>query len=249
MLVAVLTKNSTLLETVKLFPQLSESDATVYIESMVDLIRHVTTGMAIDAVIVDADADPSLGPLELLSSWRAHSRSDFGVIAIGHFIHEHSMSRAFELGADDIVVWPVKVVELYTRVTRCVQRRRRVTTETTEIVIGDYCVQQRSHQITYRGELVRLTAREFSLCWLFFSSPGMLLTRARIAVEIWGAAADPTGRTLEQHIHQLRRKLYLDGRGGIEIDAVYASGYRLHVVSKPPVPLPAVDKCGPSGLA
>jgi len=232
MLVAVLTNNSALLETVKMFSQLSDSDSIVHFRTMVDLIRHLISRTAVDAVIVDADADPSLGTLGLLSSWRSsHSRSDFTVVVIGHFIQEHTMSRAFEMGADDIVVGPVNVVELYTRVTRCVQALRSIPAEAAEIEIGDYCLQQRSLQITYRGEPIRLTAREFAICWLFFSSPGTLLTRARIAVEIWGAAADQVGRTLEQHIYKLRRKLHLDGRGGIEIEAVYSSGYRLHEVS------------------
>jgi len=232
MLVAVLTHNRALLETVKLFSQLSEADAAVHVETMVDLIRHLTT-RTVDAVIVDADADPGLGALGLLSSWRSnHLHSDFGVIVIGHFIQEHSMSRAFALGAHDIVVGPLNLVELYTRVKRCVQRLGRVKTEPATITIGDYGVQLGSRQITYRGEPIRLTAREFALCALFFSSPGALLTRTHIAAVIWGSATDQVGRTLEQHIYQLRRKLYLDGRGGLEIETVYSSGYRLQGVNK-----------------
>jgi len=87
------------------------------------------------------------------------------------------MSQAFALGAHDLVVRPVNLVELYTRVKCCVRRLRRVT------------------------------------------------------VAIWGAATDQVGRSLEQYIYQLRRKLYPDGCGGLEIETVNSLGHRLHGVN------------------
>ena len=74
-----------------------------------------------------------------------------------------------------------------------------------------------------------LTAREFAMAWLFFSNPNACLSRETISLCVWGAGAEVTARTMEQHVYKLRKKLRLDGHHGVTLRTCYALGYKLEV--------------------
>lgn len=222
----MLTKSETVKDMISAFATLEDDCQPLHFELRTDLIRHLSSRAAIDVVIVDADED--LDAVGRLASWRAcHARTDFAILVIGQFLLPTAMARAFEMGGDDIVVGPFNVGELYARAARCASRLKSQGQDTTQIELGDYVLDQWSQRVTFRGKDVKLTAREFSIAWLFFSSPGALLSRPRIALEIWGQGADQVGRALEQHIYKLRRKLCLTEGESIELKAVYSAGYRL----------------------
>lgn len=226
MILAMLTRSETVKDMISGFATLGESCQPLHFELRTDLIRHLSSRQAIDVVIIDADED--LDAVGRLASWRAcHARTDFAILVIGQFLRPEAMARAFEMGGDDIVVGPFNVGELYARAARCASRLKSHGQDNTQIELGDYVLDQWSQRVTFRGRDVKLTAREFSIAWLFFSSPGALLSRPRIALEIWGQDADQVGRALEQHIYKLRRKLGLNGGESIELKAVYSAGYRL----------------------
>jgi DNA-binding winged helix-turn-helix (wHTH) protein len=79
------------------------------------------------------------------------------------------------------------------------------------------------------GNRVDLTAREFLIAWVFFSSPGVLLARETLGMSVWGAHSDVASRTIEQHIYTLRKKLAMGVARGVWIRTAYARGYRLEI--------------------
>ena len=79
------------------------------------------------------------------------------------------------------------------------------------------------------GEPIRLTTREFAIAWLLFSRPGEYASRRHIAGAVWSSSEDIVGRTLEQHIYKLRKKLDLSGQHGIHLRTMYAHGYRVEM--------------------
>ncbi|WP_347556996.1 response regulator transcription factor [Robbsia sp. KACC 23696] len=226
MIFALLTKSETVRNAISEFVEREADCQPLYFELRTDLIRHLTSRAAIDVVVIDADQD--LEAVGRIASWRScHTRSDFKILVLGQFLSAEAMARAFEMGGDDIVVGHFNVGEVYARATRCYTQLRSQKRETTHIELGDYVLDQWSQRVSHRGEYVKLTAREFAIAWLFFSNPGALLSRPRIAMEIWGQASDHVGRALEQHVYKLRRKLSLLGDASVELKAVYAAGYRL----------------------
>jgi DNA-binding response OmpR family regulator len=85
---------------------------------------------------------------------------------------------------------------------------------------------------------VRLTPREFAVAWLLFSHDGQYVSRRQIAGAVWSSSEDIIGRSLEQHIYKLRKKLELQGAHGCRLQTMYAHGYRIEVAdtsSKTPV--------------
>jgi DNA-binding response OmpR family regulator len=233
---ALLTKNEAVRHSISEFVDREADCQPLYFGLRTDLIRHLTSRAAIDVVVIDADQD--LEAVGRIASWRScHARSDFKILVLGQFLSAEAMARAFEMGGDDIVVGHFNVGEVYARAARCYTQLRSQKHETTHIELGDYVLDQWSQRASYRGETIKLTAREFAIAWLFFSHPGALLSRPRIAMEIWGQASDQVGRALEQHVYKLRRKLSLFGNDSVELKAVYAAGYRLESA-------PSGQRCG-----
>jgi len=70
------------------------------------------------------------------------------------------------------------------------------------------------------------------MAWLLFSNLGHYLTRKTISVAIWGVAEEIAGRTIEQHVYKLRKKLGLGTERGVTIRTAYARGYRLELCSE-----------------
>ncbi len=72
-----------------------------------------------------------------------------------------------------------------------------------------------------------LTAKEFAMLRLLAAHPGEPVTRDRFLDIVWGYAAFPTTRTVDNHIASLRAKLERDSAAPQHILTVHRVGYRL----------------------
>ncbi|WP_321926261.1 response regulator transcription factor [Burkholderia sp. BCC1998] len=159
------------------------------------------------------------------------------VIAIGDFCDRERMLAALNAGADDIVLLPVDPRELRLRVHLAASRFATCPTASgtsartdDDLVTGAYRFSRRDGSVQVDGKAVRLTTREFAIAWVLFSQQGNYVTRRAIAATVWGSSEEIVGRTLEQHIYKLRKKLRLDGTCGVALRTMYAHGYRIERV-------------------
>lgn len=67
-----------------------------------------------------------------------------------------------------------------------------------------------SHQVTYQGQPVSLTPKEYQLLYELLSPPGRVMTRERLTQLLYGWNDEAESNTLEVHIHHLRKKLSSD---------------------------------------
>jgi DNA-binding response OmpR family regulator len=74
---------------------------------------------------------------------------------------------------------------------------------------------------------IQLTAREFAMLKLLAEADGEPVTRERFLDVVWGCAAFPTTRTVDNHIASLRAKLEPDAGTPRRIVTVHGVGYRL----------------------
>lgn len=139
------------------------------------------------------------------------------------------IARALNGGADDVVQRPFEAVELVARIhavtRRCLPQQNRRTIE-----YAGFALDREAGKFRYQGTPIALTPREFSMAWLFFSSPGTYISRETLSTVIWSADSEIAGRTIEQHVYKLRKKLTVDGRQIVTIRTAYSQGYRLDPV-------------------
>jgi DNA-binding response OmpR family regulator len=225
---AVMTTNSSLFEVVSL----CFSDEMIECHRFVDpvALSRAIYREEYQAIIVDwalgVDANQAV-----FARRACYGDRRAPLIVIGTFDGRDSIEQAFNSGADDVVLSPIDCNELTVRTHLALRRFRAVNTTRAEDTVrfGPYRLDRRSSAVWLDGGEIRLTVREFAIAWLLFSNAGEYVSRRTIAGAIWGSTEDIVGRTLEQHIYKLRRKLNLTGTTGVQLRTMYAHGYRVEM--------------------
>jgi two-component system response regulator QseB len=108
-------------------------------------------------------------------------------------------------GADDYLVKPFDLDEMLAR-TRAVVRRRAGRASPI-VEYGALTLDPIKRRVTFRGEEVELSAREFALLEALAREPGAVLSRAKLEDSVYGWGEEVGSNTVEVHLHHLRRKL------------------------------------------
>ncbi|MGF1542300.1 MAG: response regulator transcription factor [Pleurocapsa sp.] len=130
-----------------------------------------------------------------------------------------------DVGADDYVVKPVDLLELMARI-RALMRRGNVAPQT-QLVWENLVLELSSHEVTYNGQELELTPKEFALLELFLRSGKRVLSRSAIISHLWATEEPPSEEAVKAHIKYLRQKLRTVGAPGDLIETVRGLGYRL----------------------
>ncbi len=63
------------------------------------------------------------------------------------------------------------------------------------------------HQVTWRGQDVALSGREFAVLQALLERPGAVLSRVQLEERLYGWEEEVASNAVEVHIHHLRHKL------------------------------------------
>ncbi|WP_254902682.1 response regulator transcription factor [Trinickia caryophylli] len=153
------------------------------------------------------------------------------LIVIGACENKAGIMELFDAGADDVVLRPLNTAELLLRVHLALRRfhPEQAADAAERLECGPCVLDRRTCTVWVDGQPVRLTLREFAIAWLVFARPGEYVSRRQIAAAVWSSSEDIVGRTLEQHIYKLRKKLGLNGNHGVRLRTMYAHGYRIEL--------------------
>jgi DNA-binding response OmpR family regulator len=141
--------------------------------------------------------------------------------------------EGLSLGADDYLAKPFYVEELIARVQALM---RRVSGERQNILtVGELRLDRIAREVTWFGQSVDLTGREFNLVEYLMRAPGRVLTRTQILEHVWGYDFDPSTNVVDVCIQRIRKKMASIGAGGTgaegepvesPIESVRGVGYR-----------------------
>lgn len=114
---------------------------------------------------------------------------------------------AFQKGADDYLVKPFHLEELYIR-SQALFRRKVHPQNTQEIVqIDDLLINITEKFVTRNNENIKLTPKEFKLLQILSNANGRIVSKQQIADELWDYHIETSQNTIEVYINFLRAKI------------------------------------------
>ncbi len=179
-----------------------------------------------DVVVLDWML-PKVSGIEVCRRLRSRQDSrNLPIIMLTARGEEADRIRGLDTGADDYVVKPFLMKELFARV-RAVLRRIRPGLAEDKVVVGDISIDRVAHRVTRSETEVHLGPTEFRLLDYLIQHPGRVFSREQLLDAVWGSDVYVEARTVDVHIGRLRKALNKAGEGD-PIRTVRSAGYALN---------------------
>ncbi len=139
--------------------------------------------------------------------------------------------RGLEMGADDYLVKPFDFGELVARLKALI--RRGPSKRPAPIELGNLRADPLTRMVTWAGETVELTPREYTLLEFMLRRPGQIVSRSQLLEQVWAEGYEGSPNVVDVYIGYVRRKLERDGVPPL-IRTVRGSGFVLELAEQAP---------------
>jgi two-component system OmpR family response regulator len=129
------------------------------------------------------------------------------------------------VGADDYVTKPFSLAEVVARVRAILRRSGLESDGADTLTFADVEMDEETHEVWRDGNLINLTATEFSLLRFFLLNPRRVLSKAQILDHVWHYDFGGDPNVVETYVSYLRKKL--DAFGPPLIQTIRLVGYAM----------------------
>lgn len=129
-------------------------------------------------------------------------------------------------GADDYMTKPFAIEELLARIRVALNRKQKTAKEKEVQILqyGDLKVDLAKYEVTYGGEMVTLTKKEFNLLAYLMKHKNQAISRETLLNEVWDYDYMGETNVVDVYVRYLRQKL--DDKYGVKIiNTVRGVGY------------------------
>jgi DNA-binding response OmpR family regulator len=169
---------------------------------------------------------PKMDGYQFLRQYRQERQTP--VIIITAREEETDAVLGLELGADDYVIKPFRMRELMARIRAVLRRFEGGAARPERLRVGDVTLDETSHTVKVKNDIVSLTPIEFDLLAVLMRSPGQVFSRTQLVDHLTESGFTGLDRTLNVHVRNLRLKIEADAARPQYIETVFGIGYRMH---------------------
>lgn len=115
--------------------------------------------------------------------------------------------KGLDLGADDYLAKPFSLLELQSRMHAIARRKSGL--KDSQVELGDFNVDLHRRAVSFNGEDIDLSRKEFDLLSYLLLHKNRPLTRMQLSEHIWGnlSSDDYDSNYIDVHIKNIRKKL------------------------------------------
>lgn len=137
--------------------------------------------------------------------------------------------KGFELGANDYIRKPFRILELVVRIKALLKRGRRDAAEDSRLAVGDCVLDFASQRLVVSGETIELSHTEAVIIDELFRHPNEVVEARTLMYRIWRNDDYNNLNRLHGFIYKLRK--YLSKSAALELLNVRGIGYKLSAKS------------------
>jgi two-component system, OmpR family, alkaline phosphatase synthesis response regulator PhoP len=120
---------------------------------------------------------------------------------------EYTEVAAFDVGADDYIVKPIKPRALVSRIKAVLRRDTQQTESDSVIEIGQLIINRTNYSVNNNGVQLVMPKKEFELLSFLAKHPNKVFNRDELLEKVWGVDVYVVERTVDVHIRKLREKI------------------------------------------
>jgi two-component system response regulator CpxR len=169
---------------------------------------------------------PGLNGFEVLRQIRA--QSSLPVVMLTARGDDVNRIIGLQIGADDYLPKPFNPMELVARINAVLRRSQAEPGQTPApevVIVGDIEMDKRTRAVRRGGQLIELTAVEYSLLEKLLQAPGRIMEREELVKDVLHRELSPFDRSIDTHVSNLRKKLGHHVDGIERIKTVRSVGY------------------------
>jgi two-component system alkaline phosphatase synthesis response regulator PhoP len=120
---------------------------------------------------------------------------------------EYTEVAAFDVGADDYIVKPIKPRALVSRIKAILRRDTQQVESDSLIEIGLLTINRTNYSVINNGNPLVMPKKEFELLYFLAKHPNKVFNRDELLEKVWGVDVYVVERTVDVHIRKLREKI------------------------------------------
>ncbi|MCL7987234.1 response regulator transcription factor [Sphingobacterium sp. lm-10] len=159
-----------------------------------------------DLIITDIIL-PKLDGIDLCRQIR-QTKPDIPIIMLTALGTTDDKIEGFDAGADDYLVKPFEMRELFVRIRALLKRNSRVVNQVGFVIrYADLEMNLNTKRVKRGNQEISLTPKEFKLLEYMMLNPERVLSRVEIAEKVWDTHFDTGTNFMNVYINYLRKKI------------------------------------------
>ena len=151
------------------------------------------------------------------------------ILILSGYGEEEVIVSALDLGADDYITKPFRVVELLARVRALLRRVAKQPVPGAVRKIGELELNLARRRLTRKGVEISLTRTEFDIVACLIENLDWVVTSKMILETVWGPHHGEYNQTLRVHIGHIRKKIEPDPSRPCYVLTEPGVGYRFSI--------------------
>ncbi len=159
-----------------------------------------------DMYILDVNV-PVISGLEVCKKVRENDTS-IPILMLTAYGAVEDKVNALGVGADDYLVKPFHLEELFARINALLRRSNQSKAEEKQLfIVDDLIINTSTSKVARAGKEIVLTPKEYKLLELLASADGQTVSKQTIANKVWDINFETGTNTIEVYINYLRKKV------------------------------------------
>ena len=204
--------------------QLNVEGFEVFIEKTGEKGLKMIKNQEPDLILLDVGL-PDIDGFELCKNLRSDKMTkDYPIIMLTARTEDSDRIEALKLGADDYITKPYNAEELILRIRNLLKRTDKYKKNGSILKLNDMSIDFNRREVQINKQIIDLTFSEYQILIMLAENLGNIIRKKEINKKIFNISEDVDSRTVDTHIHSLRKKI---NSAGCLINTIRSVGFML----------------------